>query len=47
MLEDRASGLPQDDRKMHMEEIMKLVAALPTKSKKRVELTYAFLDELW
>lgn len=47
ILEDKASGKPQDDRKMHMEHIIQLVAALPDKSANRVELTSAFLDELW
>jgi hypothetical protein len=76
IIEDKASGKPQDDRNMHMEEIMQvsnarnqtptitlvtvtwqqsdgvtdllqLVAALPTKSANRVELTSLFLDELW
>ncbi len=47
IMEDKASGKPQDDRKYHMEEIMQLVAALPTKSNTRVELTKLFLDELW
>lgn len=28
-------------------DFVQLVAALPTKSKTRVELTYAFLGELW
>lgn len=47
ILEDKASGKPQDDRKMHMEEVIQLVAALPHSSAQRVELTSAFLDELW
>jgi linoleate 10R-lipoxygenase len=47
ILEDKASGKPQDDRKMHMEEVIQLVAALPHRSAQRVELTSAFLDELW
>lgn len=47
IIADKASGLPQDDRKMHMEQVMQLVAALPHRSANRVELTSAFLDELW
>lgn len=47
MLEDKASGQPQDDRKMHMEEIMQLIAALPDRSARRVQLTGTLLDVLW
>ncbi|KAL9619677.1 MAG: hypothetical protein Q9160_005697 [Pyrenula sp. 1 TL-2023] len=47
MIEDKVRGPPQDDRKMHMEEIMQLVASLPDKSASRVKLTSLFLDELW
>jgi hypothetical protein len=47
IMEDKASGKPQDDRKMHMEEIIQLVAALPTGSFNRLQLTTMFLDELW
>lgn len=47
MLQDKASGQPQDDRKMHMEEIMQLIAALPDRSANRVELTSILLDQLW
>lgn len=43
----KASGKPQDDRKMHMEQTMQLVAALPPTSTHRVKLTTSFLDELW
>ena len=47
MLTDKLSGDYMDDKLMHMEEIMQLVSALPTRSAKRVELTGLFLDELW
>lgn len=47
ILEDKAAGKPQDDRKMHMEHIIQLVAALPDKSANREKLTSAFLGELW
>ncbi|KAK5321703.1 hypothetical protein LTR93_005941 [Exophiala xenobiotica] len=47
MLEDKASGKAQDDRKLHMEEIMQLIAALPDRSANRVELTSMLLDVLW
>lgn len=47
MLEDKLSGAPQDDRKMHMEEIMQLLAALPDRSANRVEMTGMLLDVLW
>jgi len=47
IIADKASGKPQDDKKMHMEHVMQLVAALPSKSANRVELTSLFLDELW
>lgn len=47
IIADKASGLPQDDRKMHMEQVIQLVAALPDRSANRMELTGAFLDELW
>lgn len=47
IIADKASGLPQDDRKMHMEQIIQLVAALPSNSANRVELTSSFLNELW
>ena len=47
MLEDKASGKAQDDRELHMEEIMQLIAALPDRSANRVELTSMLLDVLW
>lgn len=47
LIEDKVRGQHIDDRQMHMEELMQLVAALPTKSKTRVELTSMFLDQLW
>ncbi|RVX69773.1 hypothetical protein B0A52_06418 [Exophiala mesophila] len=47
ILGDKASEMPQDDRKMHMEEVIQLVAGLPSRSAHRVELTSLFLDELW
>jgi len=47
LLEDKASGKPLDDRKMHLEETMQLVAALPDRSAQRVELTSVLLDKLW
>jgi linoleate 10R-lipoxygenase len=47
IMEDKAGGKPQDDRLMHMEEVMQLVAALPSNSGNRVQLTSMFLDELW
>lgn len=47
MLEDKASGNLQDDRKMHVEEIMQLIAALPERSPNRVQLTSMLVDLLW
>lgn len=47
IMEQKASGEPQDDRQYLMEAIMQLVSALPETSKNRVELTSQFLDELW
>lgn len=47
LIVDKASGPPHDDKKMHMEQIIQLVAGLPDKSANRVSLTSAFLDELW
>ncbi|EXJ92751.1 prostaglandin-endoperoxide synthase 1 [Capronia epimyces CBS 606.96] len=47
IVEDALSGKPVDDRKMHMEEVMQLVAALPDGSANRVELTSKLLDVLW
>ncbi|KAL2422066.1 Linoleate 10R-lipoxygenase [Exophiala dermatitidis] len=44
---DLLSGKPVDDRKMHMEEVMQLVAALPDRSANRVNLTSQLLDVLW
>ncbi len=42
-----STSQPQDDKKMLMEEVMQLVAALPDRSSNRVQLTGMFLDELW
>lgn len=47
IIADKVSGRPQDDRQMHMEQVIQLVAGLPDKSANRVQLTSAFLDELW
>lgn len=47
MVEDKLAGGPMDDRKMHMEEVMQLLAALPDRSANRVKLTGTLLDLLW
>jgi hypothetical protein len=47
LIEDKLSGGPVDDRKMHMEEAMQLVAALPDNSANRVKLTSSLIDLLW
>jgi linoleate 10R-lipoxygenase len=47
MVEDKLSGGPVDDRKMHMEEVMQLLAALPDRSANRAKLTGSLLDLLW
>ncbi|EXJ91015.1 hypothetical protein A1O1_04122 [Capronia coronata CBS 617.96] len=47
LVEDFLSGEPVDDRQMHMEEVMQLVAALPDRSSTRVNLTSKLLDVLW
>lgn len=36
-----------DDKTMIMERVIQLVAALPSHSRKRVQLTNTFLNELW
>ncbi|KAH0846113.1 hypothetical protein AYO21_10106 [Fonsecaea monophora] len=47
LVQDKLSGGPVDDRKMHMEEVMQLVAALPDSSANRVKLTSSLVDLLW
>lgn len=47
IMEEKAAGKLQDDKKFLMEEVMQLAAALPDKSSNRVQLTGMFLDELW
>lgn len=43
----RTKGQLQDDKTMIMERIIQLVAALPTNSKTRADLTGSFIKELW
>ncbi|OQU97287.1 hypothetical protein CLAIMM_03240 [Cladophialophora immunda] len=47
LVQDKLSGGPIDDRKMHMEEAMQLVAALPDRSANRVKITSSLVDLLW
>ncbi|MCJ1272406.1 hypothetical protein MMC21_000192 [Puttea exsequens] len=47
VMKNKATGEYQDDKTYVMERTIQLVAALPTNSKTRVELTNAFIDELW
>ncbi|KAL8796662.1 MAG: hypothetical protein Q9195_001052 [Heterodermia aff. obscurata] len=47
VVKTKATGEYQDDKNMMMEHVMQLVAALPTNSKTRADLTNAFIDELW
>ncbi|KAL2008268.1 hypothetical protein VTN00DRAFT_8250 [Thermoascus crustaceus] len=47
LVKTKASGELVDDKTMLMERVIQLVAGLPPHSKNRVELTNAFLDELW
>ena len=47
VMESKAKGDLVDDKTYIMERIIQLVAALPAGSKNRVELTNAFVNELW
>lgn len=47
LMRSKVTGELVDDRTMLMERIMQLVSSLPSHSKNRVELTNAFLDQLW
>ncbi|PYH33482.1 peroxidase/cytochrome P450 family protein [Aspergillus neoniger CBS 115656] len=47
LIKTKAKGEYIDDKTMLMERIIQLVSSLPGNSKTRVDLTNAFLDELW
>lgn len=47
VMKNKASGELQDDKTYMMEHVIQLVAGLPHTSKTRVDLTNAFIDELW
>lgn len=47
VMNNKRTGEPQDDKTYLMERVIQLVSGLPSKSKNRVDLTAAFLDELW
>ncbi|KAK4694208.1 linoleate 10R-lipoxygenase, partial [Lecanoromycetidae sp. Uapishka_2] len=47
VMKNKATGQLQDDKTYLMEHTIQLVSALPTTSKTRVDLTNAFIDELW
>ncbi|KAH8646783.1 linoleate diol synthase [Xylariales sp. PMI_506] len=47
MLKGKLKGQPMDDKTMLMEQVIQLVAGLPSNSKLREELTNNFLNELW
>ncbi|KAL2052222.1 hypothetical protein ABVK25_007381 [Lepraria finkii] len=47
VMKNKATGDLQDDKTYLMEHTIQLVSALPTFSKTRVDLTNAFIDELW
>lgn len=47
VMKSKATGELQDDKTYLMEKTIQLVAGLPTHSKTRVDLTNAFIDELW
>lgn len=47
VMENKAKGDLVDDKTYIMERVIQLVSGLPSLSKNRVELTNAFIDELW
>ncbi|KAN0083249.1 hem peroxidase [Elaphomyces granulatus] len=47
VIKNKVTGGLVDDKTMLMEHIIQLVSRLPSNSKNRVDLTNAFLDELW
>lgn len=47
VMKNKATGDLQDDKTYLMEHTIQLVSGLPTRSKTRVDLTNAFIDELW
>jgi hypothetical protein len=47
VLQQKATGALVDDKSYIMERVIQLVAGLPAHSQKRVDLTNAFVDELW
>ncbi|KAI9695134.1 MAG: hypothetical protein M1820_008902 [Bogoriella megaspora] len=47
VLQNKAAGADVDDKTMLMERVIQLVSSLPPKSKNRIDLTNAFIDELW
>ena len=47
VMQNKATGELQDDKTYLMERVIQLVADLPSSSKTRVDLTNAFIDELW
>lgn len=47
VLQQKASGALVDDKSYIMERVIQLVSGLPAHSQKRVDLTNAFVDELW
>lgn len=47
VMRSRLSGEPMDDKTYLMERTIQLVSNLPAESQHRVDLTNAFIDELW
>ena len=47
VVEQKATGSMDDDKLYLMERVIQLVSGLPDRSQKRVDLTNAFLDQLW
>lgn len=47
VVQQKATNSLVDDKTYFMERVIQLVSALPTHSKKRIELTDAFIDQLW
>ncbi|KAL8832165.1 MAG: hypothetical protein Q9191_000438 [Dirinaria sp. TL-2023a] len=47
VMRNKATGELQDDKTYMMEHVIQLVSDLPSMSKTRVDLTNAFIDELW
>ena len=47
VMKTKATGQLQDDKTYIMERTIQLVSGLPSRSKTRVDLTGAFIDELW